>query len=48
MFLEEYKYDGKEKKMPEYITNDISFDNFDREDSDYSESENSNEESNCE
>ena len=43
MFLEECKYIVKEKKMPEYVTNDIeiSFDDYDREDSD---EENSDEE----
>ena len=35
MFLEECKYFVKEKKMPEYITDniEISSDDFDREDS---------------
>ena len=36
IFLEECKFVVKEKKMPEYITDDIetSSDDFDREDSD--------------
>ena len=43
MFVEELKYAVKEKKMPEYITDDIeiSSDDCDREDSD---EENFNEE----
>ena len=42
MFLEECKYIVKEKKMPEYITDDIEISSeSDREDSD---EENSNEE----
>ena len=43
VFLGEYKYVVKEKKMPEYITDDkeISSDDSDREDSD---EQNSNEE----
>ena len=38
------------KNVPAHITNDIeiSFDDFDREDSDYSDEGNSNEESNFE
>ena len=48
VFLEECKHVVKEKKMPEYITDDIqsSSDDSDREDSDekYSNEENFNEE----
>ena len=45
MFLEEYKHVVKEKKMPEYITDDIEISSdSDRENSD---EENSNENSNC-
>ena len=38
MFLEEWKYVAKEKKMSYYITDDIniSSDDFDRENPDYS------------
>ena len=50
VFLEECKYAVKEKKMPEYITDDIeiSSDDSDKEDSDeeISNEENSDEE-NC-
>ena len=50
VFLEECKYVAKEKKIPEYISDDIniSSDYSDREDSDYSYEESSNEESNFE
>ena len=48
MFVEECKYTVKEKKMPEYITDDIevSSDDSDREDSDekFSNEENSDKE----
>ena len=48
VFVEEYLYAVKEKKMPEYITDDleISSDDSDREDSDEenSDEEKSNEE----
>ena len=45
VFLEEYKYVVREKKMSSYITDDIniSSDDSDRENSDYSYEENSNE-----
>ena len=34
MFLEEYKYIVKEKKIPKYIINDTEVFDFDRENSD--------------
>ena len=44
--LEECKYVAEEKKMPKYITDGIEIsNNFEREDSDYSDEENCNEES---
>ena len=43
MFLEEYKYVVKEKKMPEYITDDIEISSdSDREDSDEENSDDEN------
>ena len=45
VFLEKYKYFFKQKQMPNYITDDmnISSDDSDRKESDYSDEENSNE-----
>ena len=45
VFWEECKYVVKEKKMPKFNTEDteISSDDSDKEDSDYSDEENSNE-----
>ena len=40
VFLEEYKYVVQEKKIPEYITDDIDI-SSDEENSDYSDEENS-------
>ena len=44
MPVEECRYAVKEKKMSSYITDNIniSFNDFDRENSDYSDEENSN------
>ena len=43
VFLEEYKYVVKEKKMPEYITDDIEISSdSDREDSDEENSDDEN------
>ena len=44
VFVEECKYVGKEKKMPEYITDDIeiSSDDSDREDSNEENSDKEN------
>ena len=46
MFLEECKYEDKEKKMPEYVTDELEvLSADDRKDSDYSDEEYFNEES---